>query len=174
MQTDALPYLVESLKVAAQSPLSFVALIAFVIAIGLFVVFKPNQKYSALTILGAFAMFIGAILAMALSVTNGFSEPKRMYYVGAGISEGDGAKEPVVHVGIFRKLGDNAWEDVPLKPGDVYAYTFKYDGQSEGRFYLLDHSRQLRVEINTDERRIYWQPIGKNERYRLYDIVALL
>ncbi len=174
MKTDALPYLVESLKVAAQSPLSFVALIAFVIAIGLFIVFKPNQKYSTLTILGAFAMFIGAILALALSVTKGFSEPKRMYYVGASTAAVDSAGEAVAHVGIFRKVGDNTWEDVPLEPGVYYFYSLKYAGEYEGRFYLVDESRQLRFEVNTDERRIYWQPIGKNERHRLYDIVALL
>ena len=174
MKTDALPYLVESLKVAAQSPLSFVALIAFVIAIGLFIVFRPGHRYSTFTILGAFAMFIGAIVALALSVTNGFSEPKRIYYVGADTTVVGDATEPDLHVGIFRKVGDNTWEDVPLKPGDSYSYTFKYDSESEGRFYLLDESRQLRFEVNTDERRIYWQPIGKNERHRLYDIVVLL
>jgi hypothetical protein len=173
MTTDALPYLIESLKIAAQSPLSFVALIIFVIAIGLFIVFRPGQKYSTLTILGAFAMFIGAIVVLALSVTKGFSEPKRVYYVGADTSAGDTANA-AVHFGIFRKMGENTWEDVPLKPGDSYYYTFKYESTSDGRFYLMDESRQLRFEVNTEERRIYWQPIGKDERNRLYDIVVLL
>ena len=134
MKTDALPYLVESLKVASQSPLSFIALIAFVIAIGLFIVFRPGQRYSTLTILGAFAMFIGAVVALALSVTKGFSEAKRIYYVGADTTAGGDTTQAAVHFGIFRKMGNNTWEDVPLKPGDSYSYTFKYDGEFDGGF----------------------------------------
>jgi hypothetical protein len=61
-----------------------------------------------------------------------------------------------------------------LNPAILIAYTFKYDGKFEGGFYVVDESRQLRFEVNTDERRIYWQPIGQNERHRLYDIIVLL
>jgi hypothetical protein len=173
MKTDALPYLVESLKVVAQSPLSFVGLIAFVIAIGLFIVFRPGQKYGSMTILGAFAMFIGSIVALSLSVTKGFSEPHRMYYVSADVPAPN-SEDAVVHMGVFRKSSGNAWEEVALKPGESYYYTFKYDGQADGRFYLIDDSRQGRVEVNIEERKIYWQPLGKPERHQIYSIVAAL
>ncbi len=119
-------------------------------------------------------MFIGAIVALTLSVTKGFGDSKRIYDVGADATVVGDTTEAAVHFGIFRKMGNGTWEDVPLKPGNSYSYTFQHDGQFEGGFYLVDESRQLPFEVNTDERRIYWQPIGQNERHRLYDIVVLL
>ena len=173
MNTEALSYLVDSLKVAAQNPLSFVALIAFVIAVGLWIVFQPGRQYSILTVLGAFAMFIGAITALSFSVINGFSEPKRIYYVGKDTPTGDSTTEGNLHVGEFRKKTDNSWEDVPLNPDESYYFTLKYDHQEDGRFYLVDESRHLRFEVNTYDKKIYWSDIGEKAHHKLYDIVAV-
>lgn len=172
LKTEALPYLIDSLKIVAQSPLSFVALISFVIAVGLWIVFKPGQKYSTFTILGSFAMFVFAIVFLSISVVRGFSEPKRVYYVGKDTTPPSGGGEFPLHVGVFRKMNESTWDDVSSR-GENYHYSFKYAGQMEGLFFLDDELRNIRLEINTTDRKIYWEPRDRPERYMLYDIVAI-
>lgn len=172
MGTDALPYLLESLRVAATSIHSFIALICFVIAGIVLIVFRQGT-HGTVTVLGTLTLCVAAIVFLAFSVTTGFSEPKRIYY--SGEPDKDAGSDDALkkfHIGIFRKLDKDKCEDVPLKRDDTYHYSLKYQERSDGRFYLVDEKRNLRIEINTEERRIYY--FEDQQRRLIYNIIVML
>jgi hypothetical protein len=182
MGTDAFPYLLESLRVAATSIYSFIALICFVLAaVG---IFGPGRgKHGPVTILGSLGMIVAAIVLLTMSVTKGFSEPKRIYYAGdsagsLGVADSGGsigsADAPKFHVGVIRKVEGDIWEDVPLKNDDSYRYTFRFERRADGRFYLIDDARKLRLEINTEDRRIFWSPMEERQHNYLYNVIVVI
>ena len=170
MGTDAFPYLLESLRVAATSIHSFIALICFVLA-AIFIVGLARGKHGPATILGSIGMIVAAIVFLTFSVTKGFSEPKAIYYAGS-TTLNEGTQQ--FHVGVIRKVEGNKWEDVPLKNDDSYRWPMKFEGRSDGRFYLIDEDRELRLEINTENRRIFWSPIKKPQQNPLYDVIVVI
>jgi NADH:ubiquinone oxidoreductase subunit K len=173
MGTDAFPYLLESLRVAALSIHSFIALVCFVIAaIGIFGLRKTRQ--TPVTVLGSVAMMLVAIVFLAFSVTKGFSEPRAIYYAGTPKVAGTEAVPAQFHVGVFRKVGGDVWEEVPLKDDLYYKYTFRFEKRVDSRFYLIDDERGLRIEINTEDRRIFLSRVDTNERKPLYNVIAVI
>lgn len=183
MGTEALPYLLESLRIAATSIYSFIALICFVLA-GL-AIFGPGRgRHGPVTILGSLGMIVAAIVLLTMSVTKGFSEPKRIYYAGdapasIGVADASGtvgaaSAGPKYHVGVIRKVGSDRWEDVPLKEGDTYRYSLEFERKADGHFFLIDRKRELLIEVNTENGRIFWLPLDGSKRTFLYNVMVMI
>ncbi len=183
MGADSLPYLLESLRIAATSVYSFIALICFVLAaVGIFGV--GRGRHGPVTMLGSLGMIVAAIVLLSMSVTKGFSEPKRIYYAGdapgpVGVADSSGTFATAVnatkfHIGVLRKVDDTMWEDVPLRDDESYRYSFKLERKADGHFYLIDEVRQIRLEINTETGRIFWSPLDQPKRNFLYNVIVVI
>jgi hypothetical protein len=140
----------------------------------IFIVGIARGKHTPVTMLGSAGMIVVAIVFLAFSVTKGFSEPKAIYYAGTPKMASTETISAEFHVGVFRKAGGDSWEEVPLKEDHSYRYTFRLEKRVDNRIYLIDDARKLRVEINTEDRRIFLSPLETNERRSLYDVIVVI
>jgi len=94
-----------------------------------------------------------------------FKEPKVVLYAGGN---------PDYMVGRFVKLDDVNWRDESVRDDKNYFYDFKLSRKLGNRITLTDESRELDVEIDLDDKNIWWMSAKNRNRTFLYRIIAIL